>query len=73
MMGFFKPKSRRITSAIKTESACPVPPAERIGPAKEIASEWLPSLLPMNRADTTPSKGATRIPSVRTARPAQTP
>ena len=73
IIGFFKPKSRRRMSAIRTESACPVPPALLIGPANEIARDGLPLLLVINRADTTPSKGATRIPSVKTPNPAQTP
>ena len=62
-----------IMSAINTDSACPVPPADLIGPANEMATHSVPLVFFNSEAETTPSRGATKIPSVNTAKPAQTP
>ena len=60
-------------SAINTESACPVPPADRIGPANDTFKQLVPFSFCIMVAETIPSRGATKIPSVKTAKPAQTP
>ena len=62
-----------IISAINTDNACPVPPADLIGPANEIETHSVPFAFFIKDAETTPSRGATKIPSVNTAKPAQTP
>ena len=62
-----------IISAIRTDNACPVPPADLIGPAKDMATPVVPLLLSISLEETTPSRGATRMPSVKTANPAHTP
>ena len=55
-------------SAINIVSAASVPPADLIGPAKDIERYWLPSELFFNCTSAIPCKGATVTPSVTTAR-----